>query len=155
MGSFQPTNTLLLLAATEPSSWSFHLSSMFVGMMFSGVVLAKWSLSLGDITLRAFSFNKLSISLNLDATNFFLVRIRQLIIHHTTLVFRSGCYPERLCLAIEHSHSFDCLKGRPVSFCYGVDTPVHDCLCFRIKLGFNRKNCQTIAGGRQRQRKRY
>ena len=70
MGSFQPTNTLLLLAATEPSSWSFHLSSMFVGMMFSGVVLAKWSLSSGDITLRAFNFNKLSISLNLDASNF-------------------------------------------------------------------------------------
>ena len=41
---------------------------------------------------------------------FFLVRIRQLIIHHTTLVFRSGCHPERLCLAMEHSHSFDCLK---------------------------------------------
>ena len=72
MGSFHPANTLLLLAATVPSSWSFHLSSMFVGMMFSGVVLAKWSLSSEDMTLRAFSFNKLSISLNLDASNFFL-----------------------------------------------------------------------------------
>ena len=70
MGSFQPTNTLLLLAATEPSSWSFHLSSMFVGMMCSGVVLAKCSLSSGSMTLRAFNFNKLSISLNLDASNF-------------------------------------------------------------------------------------
>ena len=58
MGSFQPTKTLLLLGATEPSSWSFHLSSMFVGMMFSGVVLAKWSLSSGDITLRAFNFQQ-------------------------------------------------------------------------------------------------
>ena len=36
-------------------------ANMFVGMMFSGVVLAKWSLSSGDITLRAFNFNKLSI----------------------------------------------------------------------------------------------
>ena len=45
------------------------MSNMFVGMMFSGVVLAKWSLSSGDIT--------------------------------TTIVFRSGCHPERLCLAIE------------------------------------------------------
>ena len=130
MGSFQPTNTLLLLAATEPSSWSFHLSNIFVGMMFSGVVLAKWSLSSGDITLRAFNFNKLSISLNLDASNFFLSVSDSSSIHHTTLVFRSGCHPERLCLAIKHSHSFDCFKGRRVLFCHGVDTPVHDCLCF-------------------------
>ena len=71
---------------------------------------------------------------------------RQLIIHHTTLVFGSGCHPERLCLAIEHSHSFDCLKRRRVWFCHGVDTPVHDCLHFRIELGFSRKNCQIIAG---------
>ena len=70
MGSFQPANTLLLLAATVPSSWSFHLSNMFVGMMFSGVVLAKWSLSSRDMTLIAFNFNKLSISLNLGASNF-------------------------------------------------------------------------------------
>ena len=79
---------------------------------------------------------------------FFLVRIRQLIIDHTTLVFRSGRYPESLCFAIEHSHSFDC---RRVSFCHGVGTPVHDCLCFRIKLGFNRKNCQIIAGGQTKE----
>ena len=64
MGSFQPTNTLLLLAATDPSSWSIHLSRMFVGVMFSGVVLAKWSLSSGAV-----NFNKLSISLKLDASN--------------------------------------------------------------------------------------
>ena len=62
MGSFQPTNTLLLLTTTERSSWSFHLSSMFVGM-FSGVVLV-------EFTPRALNFNQLSISLNLDASNF-------------------------------------------------------------------------------------
>ena len=46
---------------------------MFVGMMFAGVVLAKWSLSSGDIVLSAFNFNKLSIFFNLDASNFLSV----------------------------------------------------------------------------------
>ena len=84
---------------------ALHLSNMFVGMMFSGVVLTKWSLPSGDMTLRAFNFNKLSISLNLDASIFFLVRIRQLIRHHTTLVFGSRRYPKSSCLVIKHRHS--------------------------------------------------
>ena len=59
---------------------------------------------------------------------FFLVCFRHLIIHHTTLVFRSGCHPESSCLVIKHRNSFNCLKGRRVLSCHGVGTSVHDCL---------------------------
>ena len=118
MESFQTTNTLLLLvllADTEPSSWSFYLSSMFVGMMFSGVVLAKWSLSLRDITLRAFNFNKIFDFLESGCVEVFLVRIRQLIIYHTTVVFRSGCHPKD-CVSLSNT-AIPSIASKVVEFC--------------------------------------
>ena len=90
---------------------------------------ASTSLSSGDTTLRAFNFNKLSISLNLDASNFFYSVSDSSSYTTPLLSFGLGA-TEKDCVSLSNnSHPFDCLEGRRVWFCHGVDTPVHDCLC--------------------------
>ena len=81
--------------------------------MFSGVVLAKWSLSWGDITLRAFNFNKLSISLNLDASNFFLSVSDSST--YTTPLLSFGLVPPRKILSRHRTQPFLRLPQRSSS----------------------------------------
>ena len=97
----------------EPNSTLFHLSSMFVGMMFPSVVLTKCSLSLTLMTLKAPSFNKLSISLKRGASNFLLFSLVN---------------SKRLCFVIKHHHAIVRLECTWSRFGQGIITPVYDCL---------------------------
>ena len=153
MGSFQPTNTLLLLAATVPSSWSFHLSSMFVGMMFSGVVLAKWSLSSGDMTLRAFNFNKLSISLNLDASNFFLSVSDSS--SYTTPLLSLGLGATQKARVSPSNTAIPSTASKVVESCpiTASALPCSTACAFESNSVSTGKHCQAVAGGYQRIRR--
>ena len=102
---------------------------------------------LGRHDTESVQFQQVVDFLKSGCVEFLLVRFRQLITHHTTLIFASGRYPESSCFVIQHRHPFNCLKGRRVLSSHGVGTPVHDCLRFRIKLGFNWKHRQVVAGG--------
>ena len=112
----------------------------------------RWSLSSGDMTLRAFNFNKLWISLNLDASNFSCPFPTA---HHTP---HHSCLwvwalPRKIVFRHQKLPSIQLVKRCRVLSGHGVGTPVHDRLRFRIKLGFNWKHCQVVAGGYQQIRR--
>ena len=96
MGSVQPTNTLLFLAATEPSSWSIHLSSMCCWDDVLRCCPGKVVTFLGRHHSESVQFQQVVDYLESGCVELFLVRFRQLTIHHTTLVFLVWVPPRKI-----------------------------------------------------------
>ena len=91
------------------------------------------------MTTRAFNFNRLSNSLNREASNFYLSSHDNS--SNTTLL-----YPIRPCCVIKHRNAFACFETCRVLFGQGVNTPVSDRLRHGIKLGLTWKHCHMNAG---------
>ena len=101
-------------------------------------------LSLTVMTPRAFNFNRLSISLNREASNFHLSSHDNS--SYTTPLLSFGLVLIRPCCVIKHRNAFGCFETCRVLFGQGVNTPVYDRLRLGIKLGLTWKHSHLNAG---------
>ena len=153
MGSFQPTKTLLLLAATESSSWSFHLSSMFVGMMFSGVCLGKVVTFLGRHHTESVQFQQVVDFLESGCVDFFL-SVSDSSSYTTPLLSLGLGATQKARVSTSHT-AIPSIASKVVESCPVTASalPCTKACAFGSNLGFNWKHCQVVAGGYQRIRR--